>query len=117
MDPVTLNTIIGIIGGVIGLIGIVVGIIGWKSISTAIKIRNYFRDSTIQQAHIIQNGLDSYAVIKLATETAKEEIEQFKQETNKRISILQAETDSIPRIYLELKDGVLHINTNENPTK
>ena len=63
----------------VGIIGIVVGIIGWKSLSTATKIKNTIKadkDATVQQAQVINNGLDSYAVIRLTRETTKEELQK-----------------------------------------
>ena len=50
MNTTTLNTIVGIIGSVVGIIGIIVGIIGWKSLSTATKIKNTVKAEKVQQA-------------------------------------------------------------------
>lgn len=72
--------LVTIINTGVGIIGIIVGIIGWKSLTTAIKIRNTVKgahDSTIQQAQIINNGLDSYAVIKLSKETTQAELAEI----------------------------------------
>lgn len=91
MDFATwLNTIVGIIG-------IIVGIIGWKSLDTAIKIKNSVsanNGAKVQQAQIIHNGLEDYAVIKLAKETTKEDIEKIL----KTIDELKRE---IPRIEIK----------------
>lgn len=79
MDTTTLNTVVGIIGIIVGLIGVIVGVIGWKSLTTATKIKNNARTgngSTVQQANSIHNGLDSYTVIKLSKETAQQELEK-----------------------------------------
>ena len=58
----------------VGVVGIVVGIIGWRSLSAATKIKNSIKANTVQQAQVINNGLDSYAVIRLSRETTKEEL-------------------------------------------
>lgn len=79
MDATTLNTIVGIIGAVVGIAGIVVGVIGWKSLSAATKIKNSAKadnGATIQQAQVIHNGLDDYAVIRLSRETTQEELQK-----------------------------------------
>lgn len=62
---------------VVGVIGIVVGIIGWRSLSEATKIKNTIKADTVQQAQIIHNGLDEYAVIRLTKETTQEELERI----------------------------------------
>ncbi len=80
MDATTLNTIVGIVGIVVGIIGAIIGIIGWKSLATATKISNKAKadnGSTVQQAQIIHNGLDDYAVIRLSRETTQEELQRM----------------------------------------
>ena len=88
----------------VGIIGIVVGIIGWKSLSTATKIKNTIKAdkaATVQQAQVIKNGLDSYAVIRLTRETTKEELQ-------KAIADLQ------PLVWEDLDDMSEKVNaTNE----
>ena len=64
------------INTVVGIVGIIVGIIGWKSLSTAIKINNTIKANTVQQAQIIHNGLDDYAVIRISREATKEELKK-----------------------------------------
>ena len=84
----------------VGIIGIVVGIIGWKSLSTATKIKNTIKAdkaATVQQAQVINNGLDSYAVIRLTRETTKEELQ-------KAIADLQ------PLVWEDLDDTQLRNN-------
>lgn len=127
MDWVTwVNTLVGIVG-------IVVGIIGWKSLSVATKIKNSARadnNSTIQQAQIINNGIDSYAVIRLSRETTQEELQKLidrlklitKEEMDdivsqkmepaeQKIDTLQETVQKMPRIHIsneeptELRDG------------
>lgn len=73
MDP---TTIVGIVGAIVGVIGIVVGLIGLKSVTTAIKIKNSINANTVQQAQIIHNGLDDYAVIRLSRETTQDELKK-----------------------------------------
>ena len=80
----------------VGIIGIIVGIIGWKSLSAATKIKNSIKTgdaSNIQQAQVIHNGLDDYAVIRLSRETTQEELK-------KAIELLQ------PMSWGELDDMV-----------
>ena len=88
----------------VGIIGIVVGIIGWTSLSTATKIKNTIKAdkaATVQQAQVINNGLDSYAVIRLTRETTKEELQ-------KAIADLQ------PLVWEDLDDMSEKVNaTNE----
>ena len=88
----------------VGIIGFVVGIIGWKSLSTATKIKNTIKAdkaATVQQAQVINNGLDSYAVIRLTRETTKEELQ-------KAIADLQ------PLVWEDLDDMSEKVNaTNE----
>ena len=88
----------------VGIIGIVVGIIGWKSLSTATKIKNTIKAdkaATVQQAQVINNGLVSYAVIRLTRETTKEELQ-------KAIADLQ------PLVWEDLDDMSEKVNaTNE----
>ena len=60
----------------VGIIGIVVGIIGWKSLSTAISIKNSVKAKSVQQAQVINNGLDSYAVIRLSREATQDELKK-----------------------------------------
>lgn len=63
----------------VGLIGIIVGLIGVKNIYDAKKIFNSVKagdNANIQQAEVIYNGLDNYAVIKLSKEATKEELEK-----------------------------------------
>ena len=81
--------VLTIINTVVGIIGIIVGVIGWKSLSTAIKIKNEIKANTVQQAQIINNGMDSFAVIKLTEETTKQElvkiIEEIQLKMDKKI--------------------------------
>lgn len=134
MDWTTwVNTIVSIIGIVVGIVGIVVGIIGWKSLSTATKIKTTAKadnNSTIQQAQIINNGIDSYAVIRLSRETTQEELQklidrlklitreemddivsQKMEPAEQKIDALQEKVQKIPRIHIskdkptELRDG------------
>ncbi|WP_417083847.1 hypothetical protein [Evtepia gabavorous] len=116
----------------VGIIGIVVGIIGWKSLSTATKIKNTIKAdkaATVQQAQVINNGLDSYAVIRLTRETTKEELQKAIADlqplvwedlddvsekvnaTNEQVKELTERVDKMPNIHVgkeppeHLKDG------------
>lgn len=90
VDATKLNTIVGVIGIISTVIGIIVGIIGGKSLTTAIKIKNNVKADTVQQAQVINNGLDNYAVIKLSQDTTREELEKIvkdlREETDKKIA-------------------------------
>lgn len=111
MDPTTLNTVVGIVGAIVGIIGIVVGLIGLKSVSTAIKIKNSIKADTVQQAQIIHNGLDDYAVIRLSQQTTKEElgkiIENLQLPSRKEIQELKKEIDNIPRLDVRVEGDTL----------
>lgn len=51
---------------IVCIVGIIVGIIGWRSLLTAIKIKNSIKadnGSTVQQATIIHNGLSSSDIV------------------------------------------------------
>ena len=116
----------------VGIIGIVVGIIGWKSLSTATKIKNTIKAdkaATVQQAQVINNGLDSYAVIRLTRETTKEELQKAIADlqplvwedlddmsekvnaTNEQVKELTGRIDKMPNIHVgkeppeQLKNG------------
>ena len=64
------------INTIVGVIGIIVGVIGWRNLSAAMKIKNSVKADTVQQAQIIQNGLDAYAVVRLSRETTQEELKR-----------------------------------------
>ncbi|WP_373482002.1 hypothetical protein [Acetobacterium sp.] len=115
----TISDYITIVGIIVGAIGIIVGVIGWKSLSTANKIRNQASDinnSTIQQAQTItvNNGLDNYAVIKLSKETTMEELRKIicqLNENENRITAVMDQMEKAPKLYvgkeepLETKSG------------
>ena len=130
MDPTTLNTIVGIVGAVVGVIGIIVGLIGLKSVSTAVKIKNSIKADTVQQAQIIHNGLDDYAVIRLSRETTQEELKKVIESlqpptweeidsmvtekvksTDEKLQELKNEVDGIPRL-----DAFIEKNENGDST-
>ena len=76
----TFSDWIGIIGLAVGLVGVVVGIIGCLNLSKANKLKTKkISNSTINQTEtmIVNNGLDNYAVIKLARDTTKEELQEI----------------------------------------
>ena len=90
---------ITIIGIFVGIIGIVIGIIGLYNISYAKKIINKVTlenssGNIINQAEVIYNGLESYAVIKLSRETTKEEL----CEIINRIDRMQKDIDEAPNV-------------------
>lgn len=108
-----------IINSGVGIIGIIVGIIGWRSLSSATKIRNSIKNvqnSTVQQAQTItvNNGLDTYAVIKLSKETTQEELTEIVKrinDTEVKLSSVEKKVDNQPKIHIgstepvKLKEG------------
>lgn len=133
MDGTTVNTIVGIVGIVSTIIGTVVGIIGWKSLTTVTKIKNTARadnGASIQQAQVMNIGLDNYAVIRLSKDVTQEELARLIKEidlvsktdvesaileqvlpTQKQISDLEEKVEAMPKIHVsrleptELKTG------------
>lgn len=105
----------------VGIIGIIVGIIGWKSLTTATKIKNKAKannGASIQQAQTINNGLDSYAVIRLSKDTTQEELARLVKEidlaskndianaiseqvapTQKQLNSLEEKVEAMPRVH------------------
>ena len=100
----------------VGIVGIIVGIIGWKSLSTATKIKNSIKANTVQQAQVINNGLDAYAVIRLSRETTKDELEKIIESlqlpSKEDIQELKKEVDNIPRNDIYVDGHKLVINTS-----
>lgn len=102
------NEISTIINSVVGIIGIVVGVIGWKSLTAAVKIKNINKDiqnSTVNQAQTItvNNGLDTYAVIKISRETTQEELSEIIQRISNAEEVIKNTKDEIdksPHIYV-----------------
>lgn len=92
-----ISDIIGIIGIIVGILGIVLSGIGIKClmIANSNKIQQA-KDSNIQQAQIINNGLDTYAVIKLTKETTQEEL----RGVVKRISETEKAINRQPKIHV-----------------
>ena len=71
---------IGIWSLIVGVVGAVVGIIGCLNLSKANKIAaKCITNSKITQAEtlIVNNGVDTYAVIKIARETTQEELKNI----------------------------------------
>ena len=84
----------------VGIIGIIVGIIGWKSLSAATRIKNSVKAENVQQAQIIHNGLDDYAVIRLTKETTQEELERILKDLQlTRVKVEKNETGNTLVIY------------------
>ena len=103
MDWVTwINTLVGVVG-------IVVGIIGWRSLSAATKIKNSIKANTVQQAQVINNGLDAYAVIRLSKETTQEELISI-------VKALELTSNKVDEVRNDLKvlDILLGCDDGEN---
>ena len=116
------SDIVGLASLVVGIVGVVVGIIGCLNLSKANKIKaKEIQNSTINQAEtmIVQNGMDCYAVIKLAQDTTKEELKgitDILSATTLDLKELRKELDEMPRIYSgkepppsNLKDGDIYL--------
>lgn len=79
------------INTVVGIVGTIVGVMGWMSLNEVINIKNSLivtDKSTIQNAQIINNGLDSYAVIRLSRDTTREELQKTIDELAKTKIVL-----------------------------
>ena len=95
----------GLLGLIVGVIGVVVGVIGCLNLSKAnnIKAKN-ITGGTINQAEtlIVNNGVDTYAVIKIAKETTKEELKGIVDDlaaTTLDLDKLRKEVEAMPKIY------------------
>ena len=99
------SDIIGIAGLAVGIIGVVVGIIGCLNLSKANKLKaKEINNSTVNQAEtlIVHNGLDCYAVVKLAQDTTKEELNEMTRAlsaTTLDLAKLREEIEKMPKIY------------------
>ena len=97
----SISDVIGIINSIVGICGVVLGGIGIKCIMVANSNKiQQVKDSNIQQAQIIHNGLDSYAIIKLTKGTTQEEL----RELVKRISETEKAIESQPQIHIISKN-------------
>lgn len=113
---------IGIWSLIVGVVGAVVGIIGCLNLSKANKIvAKCITNSKITQAEtlIVNNGVDTYAVIKIAKETTQEELKNIVDNlaaTTLDLKELKKQVDEIPRIYSgkepppdNLRDGDVYL--------
>ena len=119
-----------LINTAVGIIGIIVGIIGWKSLSAATKIKNSIKTgdaSNIQQAQVIHNGLDDYAVIRLSRETTQEELKKAKVTTQlgtgwvpllEQIPDAQkgANYETTAEVFMALNNGTADVAVIDVPT-
>ena len=78
---ITISIIFVCIGILVGVVGLFVGMVGLKCLNKAKNDNSVSSctSSNIQQAQIINNGLDSYAVIKITRETTQEELQKLVQ--------------------------------------
>lgn len=117
-----IDRIIGIASLVVGIIGVAVGIIGCFCLSKANKLRaKGIYNSTINQADtmIVNNGADTYAVIKIAKDVTQEELRSVTETlsaTTLNLEKLKKAIDDMPKIHSgvgpppeNLKDGDLYI--------
>lgn len=96
---------VGLIGLIASVIGVVVGIIGLRCLSKAnsIKARN-ITSSSINQAEtlIVNNGPDTYAVIKIAKDVTQQELQGITDSlaaTTLDLEKLRKEVEAMPKIY------------------
>ncbi len=106
----------------LGAIGVIVGVIGCMCLSKANKLSaKEIKDSTVQQAETITTinyGADTYAVIKIAKDVTKEEMEKIVSQVSKTqsdISDIRQKVEEMPKIHVgtgdppaELKDGDIY---------
>ena len=113
---------LGLLGLIVGVIGVVVGIIGCFNLSKANKIKaKKISGGTINQAEtlIVNNGVDTYAVIKIAKETTQEELKDVVdglEATTLDLGKLRKEVEAMPKIYAgeglppsNLKNGDIYL--------
>lgn len=113
--------IIGIISLIVGVVGVVVGIIGCCCLTKANKLKvEEINNSTINQADtlIVNNGVDTYAVIKIAKDITQEELKGFTDSlsaTTLDLAKLREEIDAMPKIHIgkelpqNLKTGDIYL--------
>lgn len=100
------DQIIGIAGLCVGIIGVVVGIIGCFCLSKANKLKaREIKNSTINQAEtiVVNNGVDNYAIIKLAKDVTQEELKAISETlsaTTLDLEKLKKELSAMPKIHL-----------------
>lgn len=105
LNTMSFSDVIGVAGLVVGIIGVIVGIIGCLCITKANEIKaKEINNSVINQAEtlIVQNGVDTYAVIKLAQDTTKEELKSITDmlaATTFDLENLREEVNSMPKIF------------------
>lgn len=103
----TISDWIGIIGIVSTIVGIIVGIIGWKSLNKANQIHATSIDnSPITQGEnvtIINNGNDTYAIMKIARDTTRDELSEIVHRLSsikEEVNVMKHEVASIPRFHV-----------------
>ena len=112
----------GLLGLIVGIIGVVVGIIGCFNLAKANQIKaKSISGGTINQAEtlIVNNGVDTYAVVKIAKETTQEELKGVIDNlsaTTLDLEKLRKEVDAMPKIYSgkepppdDLREGDIYV--------
>ncbi len=96
---------IDVIDLLLGIIGIIGAIIGVFNLVVYNKFKNYTKGNNsgiINQAQVINNGLDSYAIIKLTREITQEQLEDIVQNlknTEKGLNDVKEQISQMPRIF------------------
>lgn len=117
---------IGILGLIVGVIGAVASIIGCVCLSKANKLKaRDISNSTINQTDtmIVNNGADTYAIIKIAKDVTQEELKSISETlsaTTLDLERLRKVVDEMPKIYsgtgtppAGLKDGDIYLDICE----
>lgn len=116
------DRIINIVSLCFGIISVIVGIIGIFCLSEANKLKaKEIQNSTINQANtmIVNNGVDTYAIIKIAQDVTQEELRAITETlsaTTLDLEKLKREIADIPKIHhgpeplpTHLKDGDIYL--------
>ncbi len=117
----TIDQIISIASLSVGVIGVIVGIIGCFCLSKANKLKaKTIQNSTINQAEtmIVNNGVDNYAIIKIAKDVTQEELRGISETlsaTTLDLERLKKQIAGMPKIHYgvepppaDLKDGDIY---------
>jgi hypothetical protein len=123
--------VIGIVGSIASIIGIPLAIIGIKCLAKANKLTaKFICDSSINQAETItihNHGADTFAIIKIARDTTKEELDSILPRLFESIQNVTEQVARMPRTYTgtgpptedlmkEMRDGDFYLQYDEkNP--
>lgn len=115
----SIDRIIGIASLIVGIVGVVVGMIGCFCLSKSNKLRaKEIRDSTINQADtmIVNNGADTYAIIKIAKDVTQEELRSITETlsaTTLDLEKLKKDIDDMTKIHFGMGPPPADLEDNE----